>query len=72
MPKATHAFNLTLHKITLLKVLRKKTREISQLKEQTEKLKALIDFANAFKDPVSLQFFLDTFRKAEGIRLPPN
>lgn len=51
--------------------LKKKDQEISKLKEDMEKLKPLMDFVNAFKDPGQLQFFLDMVKKADGIKLPP-
>lgn len=51
--------------------LKKKDQEISKLKEDMEKLKPLMDFVNAFKDPVQLQFFLDLVKKVDGIKLPP-
>ena len=52
--------------------LKKKDQEISKLKEDMEKLKPLMDFVNAFKDTGQLQFFLDTVKKADGIKLPPD
>ena len=69
--KGYPSIQLDLTQDNIIEELKKKDREISQLKEEMEKLKPLIDFANAFRDPVSLQFFLDTFRKADGIKLPP-
>jgi hypothetical protein len=49
-----------------------KDQENANLNEKMEKLKPLMDFVNAFPDQTQLQFFLDTFKKADGIQLPPD
>lgn len=70
--KAYPSIQLDLTQDNIIEELRNKDQEISKLKEQMEQLKPLIEFAGLFKDQNNLQFFLDTFRKAEGLKLPPN
>jgi hypothetical protein len=52
--------------------LEEKDQENAILKGEMDKLKPLLDFVNAFPDNAQLQFFLETFKNADGIQLPPD